>query len=59
MGIRPAVAWIAVLAALLGAILIQLATNLHNDFVDSERGDVGPATDGPGSCRGLRPADAA
>ena len=31
--------WLAVLAALLGSIFIQLGTNLHNDAIDSERGE--------------------
>jgi 1,4-dihydroxy-2-naphthoate polyprenyltransferase len=30
--------WLAVLLALLGSILIQLGTNLHNDAIDSIRG---------------------
>jgi 1,4-dihydroxy-2-naphthoate octaprenyltransferase len=39
--------WLAVLAALLGSIFIQLGTNLHNDAVDSERGGDGPDRIGP------------
>lgn len=34
--------WPAVGAALLASVLIHLGTNLHNDAVDSERGDNGP-----------------
>ena len=41
------IAGLAVLAALLGAIFIHLGTNLHNDAIDSERGDVGPQRTGP------------
>jgi 1,4-dihydroxy-2-naphthoate polyprenyltransferase len=39
--------WLAVLAALLGSMFIQLGTNLHNDAVDSERGGDGPDRIGP------------
>ena len=39
--------WLAVLAALLGSIFIQLGTNLHNDAIDSERGGDGPDRIGP------------
>src|SRR5476651_447015 len=39
--------WLAVLAALLGSMFIQLGTNLHNDAVDSERGGDGPDRVGP------------
>ena len=39
--------WLAVFAALLGSIFIQLGTNLHNDAVDSERGGDGPDRTGP------------
>lgn len=39
--------WLAVLAALLGSIFIQLGTNLHNDAIDSERGGDGPDRVGP------------
>jgi 1,4-dihydroxy-2-naphthoate polyprenyltransferase len=34
--------WLAVLAALVGSVFIHLGTNLHNDAVDSARGDNGP-----------------
>ena len=37
----------AALAALLGSMLIQLGTNLHNDAIDSERGGDGPDRFGP------------
>jgi 1,4-dihydroxy-2-naphthoate polyprenyltransferase len=37
----------AVLAALLGSVLIQVGTNLHNDAADSERGGDGPDRVGP------------
>jgi 1,4-dihydroxy-2-naphthoate polyprenyltransferase len=39
--------WLAVLAALIGSIFIQVGTNLHNDAVDSERGGDGPDRVGP------------
>ena len=39
--------WLAVIAALLGSIFIQLGTNLHNDAIDSERGGDGPDRIGP------------
>jgi 1,4-dihydroxy-2-naphthoate polyprenyltransferase len=39
--------WLAVLAALVGSLFIQLGTNLHNDAVDSERGGDGPDRVGP------------
>jgi 1,4-dihydroxy-2-naphthoate polyprenyltransferase len=39
--------WLAVLAALLGSMFIQLGTNLHNDAIDSERGGDGPDRIGP------------
>jgi 1,4-dihydroxy-2-naphthoate polyprenyltransferase len=39
--------WLAVLAALLGSVFIQLGTNLHNDAIDSERGGDGPDRIGP------------
>jgi 1,4-dihydroxy-2-naphthoate octaprenyltransferase len=39
--------WLAVLAALVGSMFIQLGTNLHNDAVDSERGGDGPDRLGP------------
>jgi 1,4-dihydroxy-2-naphthoate octaprenyltransferase len=38
---------LAVLAALIGSMFIQLGTNLHNDAVDSERGGDGPDRVGP------------
>src|ERR1019366_9578207 len=38
---------LAVLAALVGSMFIQLGTNLHNDAVDSERGGDGPDRIGP------------
>lgn len=42
-----AVHWPAILAALVGSMLIQIGTNLHNDAVDSERGGDGPDRVGP------------
>lgn len=39
--------WLAVAAALVGSMFIQLGTNLHNDAVDSERGGDGPDRVGP------------
>jgi len=39
--------WPAVFAALLGSILIQIGTNLHNDASDSEKGGDGPDRIGP------------
>jgi len=41
------VRWLAALAALIGGVSIQLATNLHNDAADSERGGDGPDRVGP------------
>lgn len=38
---------LAVVAALIGSMFIQLGTNLHNDAVDSERGGDGPDRIGP------------
>ena len=38
---------LAVLAALLASMFIQLGTNLHNDAADSERGGDGPDRVGP------------
>src|SRR5262245_44647383 len=39
--------WLAVLAAFLGAVFIQLGTNIHNDAADFERGGDGPDRIGP------------
>lgn len=39
--------WLAILAALIGSIFIQIATNLHNDAIDSECGGDGPDRVGP------------
>jgi len=39
--------WRVVLAALIGSMLIQLGTNLHNDAADSQRGGDGPDRVGP------------
>lgn len=39
--------WLAVFAAVVGSIFIQVGTNLHNDAVDSERGGDGPDRVGP------------
>lgn len=39
--------WGAAFAALLGAVLIQVGTNLHNDAADHERGADGPERLGP------------
>ena len=39
--------WLAVLAALIASMFIQMGTNLHNDAVDSERGGDGPDRIGP------------
>src|SRR5262245_11677716 len=39
--------WLAVLAAFLGAVFIQLGTNIHNDAADFERGGDGPDRVGP------------
>lgn len=41
------VRWPAVAAALIGSMLIQLGTNLHNDAEDSKRGGDGPDRVGP------------
>jgi len=38
---------LAVFAAFLGSMFIQIGTNLHNDVVDSERGGDGPDRLGP------------
>jgi 1,4-dihydroxy-2-naphthoate octaprenyltransferase len=45
--VESKVHWLAVLAALIGSIFIQIGTNLHNDAVDSERGGDGPDRVGP------------
>jgi 1,4-dihydroxy-2-naphthoate octaprenyltransferase len=45
--IEGQVYWPALLAALLGAILIHLGTNLHNDATGSKRGGDGPDRFGP------------
>jgi 1,4-dihydroxy-2-naphthoate polyprenyltransferase len=39
--------WLAVVAALIGSIFIQLGTNLHNDATDSKRGGDGQDRVGP------------
>jgi 1,4-dihydroxy-2-naphthoate polyprenyltransferase len=39
--------WMAVLVALVGSMSIQIATNLHNDAIDSERGGDDPDRVGP------------
>jgi 1,4-dihydroxy-2-naphthoate octaprenyltransferase len=39
--------WLAVLAALIGSVFIQLGTNIHNDAADFERGGDGPDRIGP------------
>jgi 1,4-dihydroxy-2-naphthoate octaprenyltransferase len=39
--------WLAVVAALIGSIFIQLGTNIHNDAADFERGGDGPDRIGP------------
>ncbi len=39
--------WSVVVAALLGSVLIQVGTNLHNDAADSARGGDGPDRVGP------------
>ena len=41
------VRWSVVLAALVGGMLIQTGTNMHNDAADSERGGDGPDRVGP------------
>ena len=41
------VSWPAVAAALIGSMLIQTGTNLHNDAADSKRGGDGPDRIGP------------
>jgi 1,4-dihydroxy-2-naphthoate octaprenyltransferase len=39
--------WPVIIAALVGSMLIQIGTNLHNDAADSERGGDGPDRVGP------------
>jgi 1,4-dihydroxy-2-naphthoate octaprenyltransferase len=39
--------WLAVLAALIGSVFIQLGTNIHNDAADFRRGGDGPDRIGP------------
>ena len=39
--------WLAVLAALIGSVFIQLGTNIHNDAADFKRGGDGPDRIGP------------
>jgi 1,4-dihydroxy-2-naphthoate octaprenyltransferase len=39
--------WIAVLAALVGSVFIQIGTNIHNDAADFKRGGDGPDRIGP------------
>jgi 1,4-dihydroxy-2-naphthoate polyprenyltransferase len=39
--------WLAVLAALVGSVFIQVGTNLHNDAADFKRGGDGPERIGP------------
>jgi 1,4-dihydroxy-2-naphthoate octaprenyltransferase len=39
--------WLPALAALVGSVLIQIGTNLHNDVADSARGGDGPDRVGP------------
>jgi 1,4-dihydroxy-2-naphthoate polyprenyltransferase len=39
--------WLVVLVALVGSMSIQIATNFHNDAIDSERGGDGPDRVGP------------
>ena len=39
--------WLAVFAALVGSVFIQLGTNIHNDAADFERGGDGPDRIGP------------
>ena len=41
------VRWLAVLAALIGSVFIQLGTNIHNDAADFKRGGDGPDRIGP------------
>lgn len=44
---HAAMHWLAALAALFGAMMIQIGTNLHNDVSDFERGGDGPNRLGP------------
>ena len=44
---KDRVHWLAVLAALIGSVFIQLGTNIHNDAADFERGGDGPDRIGP------------
>src|SRR6476619_940732 len=39
--------WLAVLAALIASMFIQLGTNIHNDAADFKRGGDGPDRIGP------------
>ncbi len=48
--------WPAVVAALIGSMLIQLGTNLHNDAADSKRGGDGPDRVGPPTGNRVWPA---
>lgn len=41
------VAWVAVTAAMIASMLIQIATNLYNDAADAERGGDGDGRVGP------------
>jgi 1,4-dihydroxy-2-naphthoate polyprenyltransferase len=52
--------WLAVLAALIASVFIQLGTNIHNDAADFERGGDGPDRIGPPrvTASGLLNADA-
>ena len=48
--------WLAVLAALIGSMFIQIGTNIHNDAADFERGGDGPDRIGPRARNCVRPA---
>lgn len=52
--------WPAIVAALIGSMLIQLGTNLHNDAADFKRGGDGPDRVGPlrATASGLLDGDA-